>query len=532
MFLMAGRGRIFEDLNQLRQAVTEFGSDFIRGIRQPVPQAPGQLRIPFTPPRAAGGKFQSPYGPRISPADVDARRAIQERESVVDVMRDNERLRNLPVNLGPSRKTPGQLSIPVTPPRSPSPAPASISEQLLNSDPGTYKSIQDIARRASAYYKTPISVEDLMSTRGLGVIDDIEASMGRGIPSRPGALMVRPPGGELTEYQRRAFSQMPEPSARGASMDEGIDVPLAEYQRRALNPAAQTGDRGYSTDDFIKEYQRRAFSQMPEPSARGSSMDDAVDVATQVRNGAGGLRTADLGKLASLGLLGTLVGGGLITQMNRPSGPRTQAPGPQDNLDLEEIGRPAPQGNPPPPGRGDDPVIDYGSLTLPGQMGAGPVTIRSYGARDEALNEARQNAGLPPERTKPQADMLAYYQQREAYAADQSNKNKIMSELASLDSRYSSPDIQAWANANPELAYELINKTKRSQSLVNQQMPQREKIATPITQMGSDTNKNAVGNARMAGVLASLNDQGAYDLENATTPYYPMEISNPGTFYR
>ena len=478
MFLMAGRGRIFEDLNQLRQAVTEFGSDFIRGIRQPVPQAPGQLRIPFTPPRAAGGKFQSPYGPRISPADVDARRAIQERESVVDVMRDNERLRNLPVNLGPSRKTPGQLSIPVTPPRSPSPAPASISEQLLNSDPGTYKSIQDIARRASAYYKTPISVEDLMSTRGLGVIDDIEASMGRGIPSRPGALMVRPPGGELTEYQRRAFSQM------------------------------------------------------PEPSARGSSMDDVVDVATQVRNGAGGLRTADLGKLASLGLLGTLVGGGLISRMNRPSGPRTQAPGAQDNLDIEEIGRPAPQGNPPPPGRGDDPVIDYGSLTLPGQMGAGPVTIRSYGARDEALNEARQNAGLPPERTKPQADMLAYYQQREAYAADQSNKNKIMSELASLDSRYSSPDIQAWANANPELAYELINKTKRSQSLVNQQMPQREKIATPITQMGSDTNKNAVGNARMAGVLASLNDQGAYDLENATTPYYPMEISNPGTFYR
>lgn len=260
-------------------------------------------------------------------------------------------------------------------------------------------------------------------------------------------------------------------------------------------------------------------------------MDDVVDLPTQVRNGAGGLRTADLGKLAGLGLLGTLVGGGLISRMNRPSGP-------QGNLDQEGIGEPAPQGNPPPPGtlpltgRADDPLIDYGNPTLPGQIGAGTVTIRRYGARDEALNEARQNAGLPSGRTKPQADMLAYYQQREAYAADQSNKNKIMSELASLDSRYSSPDIQAWANANPELAYELINKTKRSQSLVNQQMPQREKIATPITQMGSDTSKNAVGNSRMAGILASLNDQGAYDLENATTPYYPMEISNPVTFYR
>ena len=543
MFLMTRSGRILGDINQLRQAVTEFGSDFIRGIRQQVPQAPGQLRIPFTSPRAPGGKFQSPYGPRISPADVDARRAIQERQSVVDVMRDDELRRNLPVNLGPSRKTPGQLSIPSNPPRPPSPAP----QQLPNIDPGTYKSIQDIARRASDYYKTPISAEDLMSPRGLGILDDIEASMGRGLPSSPGALMNRTPGGaltrspagELTEYQRSAFSQMPESSPRGYSMDDIIDVPVADYPRRALNPAAQTGARGYSTDDFVKEYQRRAFSQMPEPSARESLMDDVIDLPAEVRNVAGGLRTVDLRKLAGLGLLGTLVGGGLLSRMNRPSGP-------QDNLDQEGIGEPAPQGTPPPPvivpptppgtlpptGRADDPLIDYGDSTLPGQIGAGTVTIRRYGGRDEALNAALQNAGLPSGRTKPQEDLLAYYQQREVYAANQANKNKIMSELASLDPRYSSPDIQAWANANPDLAYELINKTKRSQSLVNQQMPQREKIATPITQMGSDTSKNAVGNARMAGILSSLNDQGAYDLENATTPYYPMEISNPGALYR
>ena len=613
---MTGSGRILGDINQLRQAVTEFGSDFIRGIRQQVPQAPGQLRIPFTSPRAPGGKFQSPYGPRISPADVDARRAIQERQSVVDVMRDDELRRNLPVNLGPSRKTPGQLSIPRNPPRPPSPAP----QQLPNIDPGTYKSIQDIARRASDYYKTPISAEDLMSPRGLGILDDIEASMGRGLPSSPGALMNRTPGGaltrspagELTEYQRSAFSQMPGSSPRGYSMDDIIDVPVADYPRRALNPASQTDARGfstddfikeyqnrdfsqmpepsargslmddviglpsevrnvagglrtvdlrkpilnirraasnpatdargysgYSTDDFIKEYQRRALNQMPEPSARGSLMDDVINLPAEVRNVAGGLRTVDLRKLAGLGLLGTLVGGGLLSRMNRPSGP-------QDNLDQEGIGEPAPQGTPPPPvivpptppgtlpptGRADDPLIDYGDSTLPGQIGAGTVTIRRYGGRDEALNAALQNAGLPSGRTKPQEDLLAYYQQREVYAANQANKNKIMSELASLDPRYSSPDIQAWANANPDLAYELINKTKRSQSLVNQQMPQREKIATPITQMGSDTSKNAVGNARMAGILSSLNDQGAYDLENATTPYYPMEISNPGALYR
>lgn len=543
MFLMTRSGRILGDINQLRQAVTEFGSDFIRGIRQQVPQAPGQLRIPFTSPRAPGGKFQSPYGPRISPADVDARRAIQERQSVVDVMRDDELRRNLPVNLGPSRKTPGQLSIPSNPPRPPSPAP----QQLPNIDPGTYKSIQDIARRASDYYKTPISAEDLMSPRGLGILDDIEASMGRGLPSSPGALMNRAPGGgltsspagELTEYQRRAFSQMPGSSPRGYSMDDVIDVPVAEYPRRALNPASQTGARGSLMDDFIKEYQNRALNQMPEPSARGSLMDDVIGLPAEVKNVAGGLRTVDLRKLAGLGLLTTLVGGGLISQMNRPSGP-------QDNPDQEGIGEPAPQGTPPPPvtvpptppgtlpptGRADDPLIDYGDSTLPGQIGAGTVTIRRYGGRDEALNAALQNAGLPSGRTKPQEDLLAYYQQREVYAANQANKNKIMSELASLDPRYSSPDIQAWANANPDLAYELINKTKRSQNLVNQQMPQREKIATPITQMGSDTSKNAVGNARMAGILSSLNDQGAYDLENATTPYYPMEISNPGALYR
>ena len=542
MFLMTRSGRILGDINQLRQAVTEFGSDFIRGIRQQVPQAPGQLRIPFTSPRAPGGKFQSPYGPRISPADVDARRAIQERQSVVDVMRDDELRRNLPVNLGPSRKTPGQLSIPSNPPRPPSPAP----QQLPNIDPGTYKSIQDIARRASDYYKTPISAEDLMSPRGLGILDDIEASMGRGLPSSPGALMNRTPGGaltrspagELTEYQRSAFSQMPGSSPRGYSMDDIIDVPVADYPRRALNPASQTGARGYSTDDFVKEYQRRAFSQMPEPSARESLMDDVIDLPAEVRNVAGGLRTVDLRKLAGLGLLGTLVGGGLISRMNRPSGP-------QDNPDLEGLGSgesdpstsPGTVSSTPPrtlplTGRVDDPLIDYGDSTLPGQIGAGTVTIRRYGGRDEALNAALQNAGLPSGRTKPQEDLLAYYQQREVYAANQANKNKIMSELASLDPRYSSPDIQAWANANPDLAYELINKTKRSQSLVNQQMPQREKIATPITQMGSDTSKNAVGNARMAGILSSLNDQGAYDLENATTPYYPMEISNPGALYR
>jgi hypothetical protein len=161
-------------------------------------------------------------------------------------------------------------------------------------------------------------------------------------------------------------------------------------------------------------------------------------------------------------------------------------------------------------------------------VGAGQVVITTprSRARDEALNEAIQNAQAAAGLTKPQSDLLRYYQQREAYAEYPSNKAQIVKEFTAQGGHYGQSDMATWASANPELAFELMQKMKGK--LPSQQMPQAQQISQPVTEMGADTQRNALGNAQSAGVAATMGDQGSFDLQQATTPYYPVQIGNPG----
>jgi len=348
-----------------------------------------------------------------------------------------------------------------------------------------------LAKRASSFYGKSVTIDDLVSPRGTAILDEMDlATRGGGlVPQGPAGLATRTPGGPLVES----------PAGR-----------MTEYQRGALVRQMQAAEPA----GVGRAYQEEAFVDVP---------------FEEIRNAAGGLRTLDLRKIAAVGGLGGIAFGGLLSRMNQPEYQTGQA--------TESVDSPLPQGNyPAPPALTQDPgtlgvpgSANLGPAPIRGQIGAGQVVITTprSRARDEALNEALQNAQAATGLTKPQADLLRYYQQREAYAEFPSNKAQIVKEFAALGGRYAQPDMSAWASANPELAFELMQKMKGK--LPSQQMPQAQQISRPVTEMGTDTGRNAVGNAQTAGVAATQGDQGSYDLQQATTPYYPVQIGNPGT---
>lgn len=525
---MAERGvfKNLEDFNKLREAITLYGPQFIAalgdagvaivrnaarqvGLAQPaaraalpratraatqaVPKAAPSFRQPSfdlqdITPRGAGGRYQSYKGPKISPADIDARLALQNRPSILDVEDLRASLRR--------PEAPGQLSIfsapeptfRVTPMQGPI---SRTAQDLYASDPGTYQAIDALAKRASSFYGKPVTIDDLVSPRGTAILDEMDlATRGGGlVPQGPAGLATRTPGGPLVES----------PAGR-----------MTEYQRGALVRQMQAAEPA----GVGRAYQEEAFVDVP---------------FEEIRNAAGGLRTLDLRKIAAIGGLGGIAFGGLLSRMNQPEYQTGQA--------TESVDSPLPQGNyPAPPALTQDPgtlgvpgSANLGPAPIRGQIGAGQVVITTprSRARDEALNEALQNAQAATGLTKPQADLLRYYQQREAYAEFPSNKAQIVKEFAALGGRYAQPDMSAWASANPELAFELMQKMKGK--LPSQQMPQAQQISRPVTEMGTDTQRNAVGNAQTAGVAATQGDQGSYDLQQATTPYYPVQIGNPGT---
>ena len=517
---MAGKGRFFEDINKLREAITLYGPQFIgalgdageniirnaarqAGMGQPaartaLPQATRaavqaapraaseatQLRLPLSSVTRSGGRFVSPYGPKISPADIDARLAVQNRPSIQDVEALRATLRR--------PEAPGQMSIfsapepafRVTPMQGPI---SRVAQDLYANDPGTYKSIDDLAKRASVFYGKPVTIDDLVSPRGTAILNEMDlATRGGGlVPQGPAGLATRAPGGAMVE------------SPGGALVRQAARLP--------------------GGDDVVDVYGRTIF-----PS------DGMVIPQEAFRNAAGGLRTLDLRKVAGAGALGGLAFGGLMSRMGQPEYQEGQA--------TQSVDSPLPQGDLPaaPPltqdpgtlGVPGSPNVGFGPVR--GQVGAGQVVITTprSRARDEALNEAIQNAQAAAGLTKPQSDLLRYYQQREAYAEYPSNKTQIVKEFTAQGGRYGQPDMAAWASANPELAFELMQKMKGK--LPSQQMPQAQQISQPVTEMGADTQRNALGNAQSAGVAATMGDQGSFDLQQATTPYYPVQIGNPG----
>jgi hypothetical protein len=156
------------------------------------------------------------------------------------------------------------------------------------------------------------------------------------------------------------------------------------------------------------------------------------------------------------------------------------------------------------------------TMPKPVYRGAEGQTVIITPGRDEALTAAKQQY------TKPQRELQDYYKQREAYAGFPANKAEVISELTKrgvLDS----PQLVAWAGANPELAYELLRKATGSNTLPSQQVPQEtQKVIT--TPAGSNNANNMIGNTSATAEAAVLGTQGASDLKNFTEPQLNDEI--------
>lgn len=425
---------------------------------------------------------RSIYGPKISPADVDYRAMLRPSPRAVDVPQ---------VPAAPSRNQlnlfePGPAPVPAfktTPMQGPL---SKTAEELYANDPGTYRAINELAKRATAYYGKPVSVDDLVSPGGTRFLRNLEENLSGA------SALVRSPGGGMRPPAGAAAIQMTEKG--------GAVVPSP----------------GGLLDEFIQRGGAR----------RG--VEEVVDVdVRELSNAMGGVRQGNLGKLGlALGIPGGLAAAFAAgrftaptaspeTPLETPMGPTTEsadagglvndpqaAQNRQANTaqQIAESMTPAARANIPAP-------------TYRGAEGQTVITTRG---EDEALRAAKQQY------TKPQGQLREYYAQRERYASFPANKAEIVSELTKrgvLDS----PQLVAWASANPELAYELLRKATGSNTLPSQQMPQEaQKVITAPA--GSNNANNIIGNTSAAAQAAVDGTQGASDLRSFTTPQISDEV--------
>jgi hypothetical protein len=164
------------------------------------------------------------------------------------------------------------------------------------------------------------------------------------------------------------------------------------------------------------------------------------------------------------------------------------------------------------------PVTEAGSATggIPGQTG--PAVIRTNDAAS-AQRQAAANAIaatlLRPDSPGAYSNVGGYYQARNAYAAQPGVVDNIVEQLIQVDPRFDRPELQAWAAANPGLAYEMLN---------NQQMPNLQQPEI-TTELGSNTPNNAIGNSEeQARVVLEGADPA---LRDATRPRMAVSLQNP-----
>jgi hypothetical protein len=133
----------------------------------------------------------------------------------------------------------------------------------------------------------------------------------------------------------------------------------------------------------------------------------------------------------------------------------------------------------------------------------------------EAIQQADPVAAAVMRATEPMSpekygSAAEYYAARQNYASQPSIRAQLASQMEG--------DMATWAEANPALAYEL---QRRSMSNPQANQQSVESVTTPYqtgTQMGSQVENNAVGNAKAAGEAFVTGEQGAYDLKSATDP--------------
>lgn len=433
---------------------------------------------------------RSIYGPKVSPADVDYRAMLRPSPRAVDVPS---------VPTAPSRDQlnlfePGPAPAPafkVTPTQGPI---SQTAQQLYANDPGTYKSIEALARRASAYYGKPVSVDDLVAPGGTKFLRNLEENL------QGASALVRSPGGGMRP-----------PVGAGA---------LESTERGgAIAPSAKG-----LLDKFIEQ--------------RGGAgrLEDVIDVDVRdIGNAMGGVRQLDLGKIGlalgvPAGLAAAFAAGRATgpsapeTPLQTPMGPTTESadagglvndPEAAQNRQINAAQQIAESMSP----------SARASIAPAQYRGAEGQTVITTRGEDEALRSAKQQY------VKPQDKMREYYAQREKYANFPAYKTEIISELTKrgvLDT----PELVAWAGANPGLAYELLRKATGSNTLPSQQVPQQtQKVITAPA--GSNNANNMIGNITATAEASVDGTQGASELRNFTTPQFADEIKqlNPALIY-
>lgn len=431
-------------------------------------------------PRGPRGQFQSIYGEPSSVIQARQRRAVPVQPDV---------------RTGPA-VSPGQIAIDALGYNEPT---GPLGANLLRQDPETYKSISDMALEASQRYGRTVTAEDLLGAQNFPnrLLN----------PYENGGALVR------TAVPLGARRQIP-----GSSQIPGVrignsDQPWGEIPIRSTRVV----DLGSSP---------RMAAGVDIPSA--SSQQEAVQSA--VRNAVGGTRSTDLKKLAAaMGLtaaggagLSTLAynmfGGGGRSGANEPSTLVTPnmtnagSYGPVLDADNSNTMTGSDYYEPTIPGA----RIESAFGGIPGQTA--PSVIRTNDAASvqrQAAANAIAATMLRPESPGAYSNVGSYYQTRNAYARQPGVVGNLIEQLVQVDPRFDRPELQAWASANPGLAYEMLN---------NQQMPTMQQPEI-TTELGSNTDNNAIGNSEeQARVVLEGADPA---LRDATRPRMAVGIQNP-----
>ena len=531
-----------EQLGTLAPVVKAFFQSFM-GSGAPAPavrRAPveaNQLRLPLE--SRQNGRFVSPT--RVTnPADVT--RSMQPR------------MGDLPD--APARMPAGQLTIPGTTipgatvtrrtsalapggPQAPVPSwvpQSEAAQQLLATDPGTYRSIQDIANKASDAYGIPSNeiFDNLVGPRGIDYLRALEYGEPGGLMRQGSSAMTRGgSGGGATGGLARMSDQGPGSMVRspgGAVTDPIIERVRIEDITRG---GAMTPDQ---------ESALSALASRPLASA------DAV-TPMGTRNAVGGTRQADLSNLykAAAGLTGIGGLGFLLNQMGQeesPLGPTTADPEVGPKIPAVTGGQPVAQmpsplatpqlpntANPPAP-EAFEPALQRGAMPQPGMTGGGQVVIRTNDGesnyRQARANAEAQGAG----RLKTGA--AGMYAVERAAAMKQGQPAATIEALRGMGAPTSigieeDAAFQAWAKANPVLAYRLMEQRR---TMPSQQMPVMKQ-----TEITSEAGTN-VGNLVEGSVKMGMEDpagrfQGSSDLRQFMAPRSAAYIGNvPVNMYR
>lgn len=499
-------GLIGESPQAVNQAITA-----ARRGQAPVPRFGGNVeaRSPFIPPTSP----VAPIGPRtrggpIVPVNPQAAFAPRREIPSKSFMRPT--VENVPVV--PSSDT-RQLGLDLR-----FPAGARSSREVMTSKGAIRPEGSNVG--GQFYNPEAASVRDL---RDAGTYEGFRNSPMSADPFLDGQTNLFAPKSEVEQaIERFNIARM-----GGMSAPAGRQAPVPEFGRGALVRSGM--------DNLPVERVRVSVG----PSAPRASA--AVDPVVSL-NSATGARQVDLSKmlsdpriLATLGATGLgAVGVGMMNQGGGEEASAPQAPVSQDP-DLRIAERLNGDLNANPLFREPDGSALGGSFSEQNKLGrllrenqssSGANADNSVASvtsgndqRRSVMREAAQLydpvAAAVMRATEPMSpekygSAAEYYAARQNYA----NQPSIRAQLASQ----MEGDMATWARTHPALAYEL---QRRSMSNPQANQQSVESVTTPYqtgTQMGSQVENNAAGNAFFAGEAAITGEQGAQDLKSATDP--------------